>query len=305
MSTPPPPLSAPRPEASAQASAPQRSSRVRAVCVTFHPGPELADFARTLAASTTADVELVLVENGTDASLAQQVAAEHGGRVVAAGANLGYGAAANLGARDATQPWLVVANPDVVWEPGALDALLAAGERHPGAGAFGPALLNPDGSAYPSAREVPSLTQGVGHAVLGRVWPGNPWTRSYQARQEQVSDTERRAGWLSGACLLLRREAFQQVGGFDEGYFMFFEDLDLGERLGAAGWASVYVPSAQVTHVGGASWRDKPATMIRAHHASAVRYLCRRYDRWYQWPVRVAIRVGLAVRQVVELRHAR
>ncbi|MCU1431915.1 MAG: glycosyl transferase family 2 [Actinotalea sp.] len=277
---------------------------VRVVCVTYHPGPELADFARSLRAATTADVDLVLVDNGDDTSASEAVARDHGARVLPAGGNLGYGRAANLGARGADEPWLVVANPDIVWEPGALDVLLDAGDRHPRAGALGPALLNPDGSRYPSARELPSLTQGAGHAVLGRIWPTNPWTVAYQQRQERVVDAERTAGWLSGACLLLRREAFEQVGGFDEGYFMFFEDLDLGERLGLAGWASVHVPSARVTHVGGTSWRERPASMIRAHHASAARYLCRRYDRWYHWPVRVAVRVGLALRQALELRRA-
>src|SRR5659263_451997 len=93
--------------------------------------------------------------------------------------------------------------------------------------------------SHPAARELPSLTQGAGHALFGRIWPGNPWTRAYQRRQQQAG-TERAAGWLSGACLVLRREAFEAVGGFDPSYFMFFEDLDLGERLGRAGWSNVY-----------------------------------------------------------------
>lgn len=285
-------------------STPERTP-VRVVCVTYNPGPELADFARSLRTATTADVELVLVENGPDHATTQAVAAEHGATVLDAGGNLGYGRAANLGARGARQPWLVVVNPDIVWHDGSLDLLLDAAARHPEAGALGPALLNPDGTLYPSARELPSLTQGVGHALLGRLWPRNPWTVAYHRRQETVTGAERRTGWLSGACLLLRREAFEQVGGFDEAYFMFFEDLDLGERLGLAGWANVHVPAARVTHVGGTSWRERPAPMIRAHHASAARYLCRRYDRWYHWPVRVAVRAGLAVRQAVELRNAR
>lgn len=290
----------PRPTPPDDAAAP-----VRVVCVTYHPGAELEDFARSLATATTRPVDLVLVDNGTDASVSERVAREHGGRVLPAGGNLGYGRAANLGARGLDRGWLVVANPDIVWHPGSLDALLEAGERHPTAGALGPGILDPDGSRYPSARALPSLTQGVGHALLGRVWPGNPWTRAYQRRQEDVTTTEGPAGWLSGACLLLRAEAFAAVGGFDEGYFMFFEDLDLGERLGLAGWANVHVPGVTVTHVGGTSWRERPAPMIRAHHASAARYLSRRYHRWYQWPVRVAIRVGLAVRQALELRAAR
>ncbi|HQY34858.1 MAG TPA: glycosyltransferase family 2 protein [Actinotalea sp.] len=276
---------------------------VRVVCVTYHPGSELAEFARSLRTATSAPVELVLVDNGTDRTMVDQVAEEFGATVVHGAGNVGYGRAANLGARGATQPWLVVANPDIVWHPGSLDTLLDAGRRLPGAGALGPAVLNPDGTVYPSARELPSLTQGVGHALLGRIWQANPWTAAYQRRQESADATERAAGWLSGACLLLRRAAFEEVGGFDEGYFMFFEDVDLGERLGAAGWPNVVVPSAQVTHVGGTSWRDRPAPMIRAHHASAARYLARRYDRWYQWPVRGTIRVGLAVRQAIELRR--
>ena len=280
------------------------SAPVRVVCVTYNPGPELEDLARSLTAATTAPVHLVLVDNGSADDRPERVAAAHGGEVVRAGENLGYGRAANRGTEGATEPWLVVVNPDIVWEPGSLDVLLAAAERYPDAGALGPVLLNTDGTVYPSARALPSLTQGVGHAVFARLWPGNPWTRAYQRRQESADATEREAGWLSGACLLLRREAFEAVGGFDPGYFMFFEDVDLGERLGRAGWRNVYVPSARVTHVGGTSWRDRPARMIAAHHASARRYLHSRYHRWYQWPLRLAISLGLALRQAVELRRS-
>jgi N-acetylglucosaminyl-diphospho-decaprenol L-rhamnosyltransferase len=283
---------------------PAAQAPVRVVCVTYNPGPELEELARSLTAATTHPVHLVLADNGSTDDRPDRVAAAHGGQVVRTGGNLGYGRAANEGARGGDEPWVVVVNPDIVWQPGSLDALLAAAERYPDAGAFGPALLNPDGSVYPSARALPSFTQGAGHAVFARLWPGNPWTRAYQRRQESADATERDAGWLSGACLLLRREAFDAVGGFDPGYFMFFEDVDLGERLGRAGWRSVYVPTARVMHIGGTSWRDRPARMIRAHHASARRYLHRRYDRWYQAPLRLAITLGLALRQAVELRRA-
>jgi N-acetylglucosaminyl-diphospho-decaprenol L-rhamnosyltransferase len=272
---------------------------VRVICVVYHPGPELDDLARSLATAGSG-VELVVVDNGTDQSRSRAVTEEHGARLVVAGANLGYGGAANLGAVGAQAPWLLVCNSDLVWQPGSLDALVAAAEAAPHVGSAGPALLNPDGTVYPSARELPSLTQGVGHALLVRVWPANPWTRAYQARQQTVGDA-RAAGWLSGACLLLRREAFEQVGGFDRGYFMFFEDVDLGERLGRAGWTNLYVPAARVTHIGGTSWRSRPAPMIRAHHDSAYRYLAHRYHRWYHAPVRWALRAGLATRRTWEI----
>lgn len=284
---------------------PRRSpSDVLVVCVAYHPGPELAAFAASLSDATTRTVRLVLVDNGTDPTIVDEVARGHGAEVLRTGENLGYGCAANRAAAGAAEPWLVVANPDVVWHAGSLDELLAAADRHPRAGALGPVVLNVDGTVYPSARELPSLKQGVGHALLARIWPGNPWTRAYQARQESTGAGERTAGWLSGSCLLLRREAFASVDGFDERYFMFFEDVDLGERLGRAGWSNVHVPSAVVTHVGGTSWRERPAAMIRAHHRSAALYLSGRYDHWYHAPLRAAIRAGLALRQAVELRSS-
>ena len=253
----------------------ERAPRVRVVCVTYHPGPELDDFLGTLTRATDDHVHVVLVENGDDPARTAQVADRHGAELVVPGSNLGYGGGANLGARGGDEPWVVVANPDIVWSPGSLDVLLEAAERHPGAGALGPALLNTDGTRYPSARALPSLRQGIGHALLVRVWPGNPWTRAYRRDHETSGRAERTAGWLSGACLLLRREAFEAVGGFDEDYFMFFEDVDLGRRLGEAGWTNLHLPAAEGTHRGGASWGAPPAGNFAVHPRSARRFLLR------------------------------
>ena len=107
------------------------------------------------------------------------------------------------------------------------------------------------------------------------------------------------AEWLSGACLLLRREAFEQVGGFDPAYFMYFEDVDLGDRLGRAGWLSVYAPAARVHHVGGATTGRVQSAMVRAHHASAARYLAAHHSR----PVAVSLRAALAIRERIETRR--
>jgi N-acetylglucosaminyl-diphospho-decaprenol L-rhamnosyltransferase len=181
-----------------------------------------------------------------------------------------------------------------------LDTLLDAASRWPRGAAFGPAILTPEGDLYPSARAFPTLSRGIGHALLGWWWPANPWTRSY--RRESGGPVEASAGWLSGSCMVLRRGAFDEVGGFDPAYFMYFEDLDLCRRLADAGWQSVYVPSAVVEHTGAHSTRRNRAAMLRAHHASAYRYLARSYPGGRWLPLRAVLRLGLAARYGLSLR---
>ena len=273
---------------------------VGVVIVTYSPGPTLDAFLDTLEKATTRPVGVVLADNGSTDGAPERAAGRPGVQLLRTGGNLGYGRAANLAVPHAPGDWVVVANPDLRWEPGALDTLLDAVERWPGAGVLGPAILSGDGTLYPSARALPSLGRGVGHALLGWWWPSNPWTASY--RRERGAPQEGEAGWLSGSCLLLRRAAFEAVGGFDPAYFMYFEDLDLCERICRAGWQVVYVPAAVVLHEGGASTSRDPRAMADAHHASAWRYLSRRYAgvRWA--PVRLVLRVGLAARAALARR---
>jgi N-acetylglucosaminyl-diphospho-decaprenol L-rhamnosyltransferase len=140
------------------------------------------------------------------------------------------------------------------------------------------------------------------HAVVGFVWKANPWTRSY--RQEHVEPTERPVGWLSGSCLLIRREAYEQIGGFDERFFMYMEDVDLGDRLGRAGWLNVYVPGSEVLHDKGHSTGRDPARNLRAHHESTYIYLSDRHDRRWQAPLRWTMKGALRVRSRAAVRKA-
>ncbi|MEU5695401.1 glycosyltransferase family 2 protein [Actinosynnema sp. NPDC020468] len=267
------------------------------VTVTYSPGDTLDRFLATLAEATTRPVEVVLADNGSTDGVPEAAARTHEHvTFLDTGGNLGYGGGANRGvaALPGSVGWVVVANPDLEWAPGSLDALLEAAKRHPRGGAFGPLIREPSGEVYPSARLLPSLGRGLGHAVFAKVWPGNPWTREY--RQEKTSVAERTAGWLSGSCLLLRREAFDSVDGFDPRYFMYFEDVDLGDRLARAGWLNVYVPEAEVVHIGGVSTAKASNRMLAAHHSSAYRYLADRH-RGPQWaPVLLAVRLGLGLR---------
>ena len=272
------------------------------VTVTYSPGPHLERFLASLSMATELPVTVLLADNGsTDGTPQAAVERYPNVRLIDMGANLGYGTAVNRAVAQLDDAdWMIVANPDVQWGPGSIDALLDAAVRWPRAGALGPLVRDPDGSIYPSARHLPSLVRGSMHAVLGPFWKRNPWTAAY--RQERFEPAERPVGWLSGSCLLVRRSAFSQIGGFDERYFMYMEDVDLGDRLGKAGWLSVYVPSAEVLHHKGHSTGHDPANHLAAHHKSTYLFLADRYSGWRLAPLRWALRGSLAARSRLMVR---
>ncbi len=259
--------------------------------VTFGSGHHLDVFLDSLRGATARPYRVVVADNGSTDGAPERAAERPEVTLLRTGANIGYGAAHNAALTGSTEGWLVLANPDVRWEPGGLDTLLDATGRWPRGGAFGPAIVDPDGALYPSARELPTLGRGIGHVLCGWWWPGNPWTRRY--RRERGVPVEGPAGWLSGSCLLLVAEAFHRVGGFDDGYFMYFEDVDLGARLGRAGWLSVHVPSAVVVHTGGHATAQSAGAMLDEHHRSAYRYLSRLYPGRLRAPLRWGLAAGL------------
>ena len=279
------------------------------VTVTYSPGEHLRALVDSLPGATPDGTVLVMADNGSvDGSPeaeAERATAEGRDDVIflPTGGNIGYGAAANRGIaelarmRDAGRirgDYVLLVNPDVIFAPGSIAELLDCARRNPRAGAVGPLIREADGSAYPSARAVPDLVGGIGHALLADVWPGNPFSRRY--RHDSDMSRERDAGWLSGSCLLLRWDAFDSVGGFDSRYFMYMEDVDLGDRLGRAGWRNIFTPAAEIRHAQGHSASSHPEITVRAHHDSAYRFMSDRLTGPWLAPVRLALKVGLALR---------
>lgn len=274
--------------------------------VSYRSERVLPDFLDSIAAASTAPVEVFVADNAPEArSEVRELAEARGAVYRPMTANLGYGGAMNAVARtlrDSVE-WILIANPDVVLSPNAIDVLVSTGDEDPSIGAVGPAILTTEGEVYPSARSIPSLRTGVGHALFANLWMDNPWSKAY--RNDHAEAVVRRdAGWLSGACVLVRREAFDLISGFDPGYFMYFEDVDLGHRLGRAGYRNVYEPASVVQHAGAHATEGESAAMIEAHHASAKRFLLRKYPGPALWPVRAALSVGLAVRSRLATRAA-
>ena len=275
------------------------SPAVAVVVVTYFPGEEIDSFLDSLALAVSEPYEVVLADNGSTDGSVERAAERDGVTLLRTGGNLGYGRAANLGVAATSADLVVVANQDLTWGPGSLDVLMAAARRRPDAVAFGPRIETSAGIVYPSARDLPDIVTGGGHAAFGWWWPSNPWTRRYRREREALH--ERAAGWLSGSCLLIRRGSFDAIDGFDPKYFMYFEDVDLGERLGHLG-LNLYVPDAVVTHVGGTATGRDPRRMARAHHDSAWLYIQDRYPGPWRRPLRTVLHGALYLRAVIAVR---
>lgn len=286
---------------------------IAVVTVTYSPGKYLGQFLDSVPGATTAGAYVVLADNGSTDGVPEAAAAAHDWvEFLATGGNLGYGGGMNAGVRRLRElrvagkvdpEFVLITNPDVTFTPGAIDDLIECARRWPRAAAVGPRIVEPDGSNYPSARAVPTLITGIGHALFSTVWPGNPWTKAY--RDDEDMSRERPAGWLSGSCVLVRWDAFEAIGGFDERYFMYLEDVDLGDRFNRAGYLNVFCPGAVITHEKGHSTEAHSDKMLRAHHDSAYRFQADRHPAWWQAPIRWAIKGGLMLRAVLTVARVR
>ena len=251
---------------------------VAAVVVNHDAGEALLACVSSFRAEGVSDV--VVVDNASsDGSSEMLTEADPDVRVVRTGANLGYGTGANRGTALVSSEIVLVSNPDVVLHSGALAALEEVLRADDSLAIAGPRIEESDGTRYPSARRFPSLTDAAGHVLLGKLVPANRFTRRYRMDDLDAARTTP-VDWVSGACFAVRREALRELGGFDESYFMYAEDVDLCWRARRAGWGVAYVPRAVVTHHQGLSTSRHPYRMLLAHHRSAYRFASRSTRGW-------------------------
>jgi len=272
---------------------------VAVVVVNYESGPALVRCVEGWRSEGVS--ELVVVDNGSvDGSLDEIRRRFPEVGVVVPGRNLGYGAAVNRGVAATESELVLVSNSDLEVRPGAVGVLAEALAGEPGCATVGPLIRTSSGDRYPSARRFPSLIDAAGHALLGIFAPDNRFTRSYQQAQlAGAAPGPVMVDWVSGACFMTRRPAFEQVGGFDEAYFMYAEDVDLCWRLGRSGWQVAYAPMAEVTHLQGVSTDRHPYRMIFEHHRSLLRFASRSTVGWRRAllplvALGIATRAGLA-----------
>jgi N-acetylglucosaminyl-diphospho-decaprenol L-rhamnosyltransferase len=215
-------------------------------------------------------VETIVVDNASDDGSQEAARGREGTVLVENPENVYLSPAWNQAARLARAPWLLFLNPDTELLHGTLAEYVALAQASPDAGIIGPMLRTSDGAVYPTGRAFPRIRDAVGHALLGTIRPANRFTARYH-----LGGWDRRSprdvDWVSGACMLMPRAAHDAVGGFDEDFLLYGEELDVATRLRAAGWKVRYEPTIEVLHAGGVS-TGRSRRMLRMHSASIYRY---------------------------------
>ena len=274
------------------------SEDVSAIIVHFRTPEETARSARAVAA-TVPGAEILVVDNASGDGISGLLAREApAARVLLESRNRGYGAACNRGAREARGDWLLFLNSDAYVAAGCAEALVGALERDPRAALAGPRLLDEAGRPQPSIQRLPEpwriFCESSGLAALA----GGRGIFSGHTRSRQDHSAARPVEALMGAALMARRTAFEQVGGFDERFFLYAEESDLIKRLRAAGNRVLFVPEATAVHAGGASGGD---ALFGQLHDSLALYAEKHHGPAAAVFTRVVLRAGAAARYAAAL----
>lgn len=232
----------------------------------------------TLADQTHKPEKVVVVLNGIESKYRQHLEDDYPDvHVIDPHANLGYSRAANLGIANTTSPIVATLNPDIDLDAKCAEMLCAHLRDHEDVACAGPAIFEINGELYPSARSEPRLSDAIGHGLLGAFMPNNKFSRRYK-NLDANNDVIRTVDWLSGAAVFIRRSSLDEVGGWDEDFFMYCEDIDLGRRFKKSGWVSAYIPEAKLVHVQGVSTSRTPISLLYRHHVSLYTYASKKYS---------------------------
>jgi len=219
------------------------------------------------------ELDFIIVDNGSKEDWPALLEGLGSVSLIECEKNLGFAEGANRGMRVGSGEYIFLINPDSLVCPGALSRAVAfmRDPANSSVAILGPKVFDDPAkrSVQFSARSFPGFAQALfgRYSLLTRLWPSNPWSRRY-LKNDCQHDSPMRVDWVSGCCMLIRRKALDEIGLFDENYFMYVEDVDLCRRAWEAGWQVAYFPGAEVTHQIGGSSKLRPIRMIVEHHRS-------------------------------------
>ncbi|MGH8618835.1 MAG: glycosyltransferase family 2 protein [Burkholderiales bacterium] len=226
--------------------------RLNPVIVNYRtPDLTLKCVASILRMDVAAAADIVVVENASPDASAERLARElpPGVRLVVSDRNGGFGAGVNIGGTASDREFVLILNPDTYFEDRSLDQALAVFDREPDVGVVGLNLVYPGGERQHSARRFYSLLDVIGRRLpIGRFWPIKPRLDRHLMVSAWASGAPFEAEWVMGTGFLIRRELFARLGGMDEAYFLYMEDVDLCARVWQAGFRVVCVPAAKLVH---------------------------------------------------------
>jgi N-acetylglucosaminyl-diphospho-decaprenol L-rhamnosyltransferase len=245
--------------------------------------------------------EIIVVDSASTDSSPEMVRQEFPQvRLIAGEQNLGYAGGNNTGAEAAQGRYIFLLNPDTVVQPDTLNRMVAYMDAQPEIGALGPQLLWPDGSIQSSRRRFPTLGSLFWEStLLGQWFSQNPHSQHYHLA-DQPADSPQKVDWLVGAALMIRREAWQQVGPLDESFFMYFEETDWCRRSADAGWEVHYLPAAQVTHYEGKSSEQVFAARTLRFQRSKIYYARKYFGRGWATMLRFFLWLTFALQWLEE-----
>jgi GT2 family glycosyltransferase len=242
--------------------------------------------------------EVIVVDNQSTDGVVEMLRREWPSvAVFEMGENAGFARANNRGIAAARGRYVLLLNPDTVALPGSIAGLVDFLDATPAAAIAAPRLLNSDLTDQGTARSFPTAAAAVfgRRSLLSKLFPDNRWTRRYLSGRSERGSAPFVVDWVSGAAMMVRREAIRSVGALDERFFMHWEDADWCHRMKDAGWSVYCVPAARIVHHEGGSRRGWPPRQLRAFHEGAFRYYAKHHAPWWH-PLRYLAALGLATR---------
>ncbi len=270
---------------------------VSIILVNYNGYEHTRNAVRSITAHTPA-CEVILVDNNSEGNDVERLQKECPEIVfIRSERNLGFGGANNLGAGRASQKYLFFLNNDTILTSNVPSTLALLLDERQDVAVAGPALLNPDGSLQMSFGYDPTILNEWRMKKLQRLSKENP--ARFSDNMKPMMKNGATVDWLTGAALMVRKTVFEELGGFDDSFFMYFEDADLCRRIREKGWKIVFDPSSSLVHVGGASVLSSNQGIVVEYRRSQLRYYGRHCSVFSQSLLRLYLLVSFGLRSVL------
>ena len=253
------------------------------------------------------DCEIIVVDNASSDGSQQMIESDYNGKItfIKNSTNVGFGAGHNIAYSYSSGDYFFILNPDSrIPNQHTLKNMADFMDENPDIGILGPKITNPDGSLQFSARTFPRIMAGIfRQTILGKWFPENSYVRNYLMTSWPHNEL-RDVDWMSGCALMIRKEMVEQIGLFDERYFMYVEDMDLCRRAHISNWRVVYYPMQSMIHKIGAASDKSAKAMIKQHHKSMLKYFIKYNSRSPKILLTPFVMLGIYIRMKSILKKA-